>query len=212
MPNRLIWLDFETMGVDPTQCAVIDMSIAWADVSVMLSDKPYTCRYVSNIKKFKISIEDQVKKYKYVVEPETLTFWQEQSSEARKAIKPSSADLKLEEFCWSLIETMNDIGKADYWFTRGNNFDPLILQRIFKSVGKSHIFNEYFTFYKVQDMRTFINAKLDYPHTTNMCPIKDEDFWNKIFVQHDSRWDVLADLMRYQTIIRLENDLDQPQR
>jgi hypothetical protein len=93
-----------------------------------------------------------------------------------------------------------------------NTFDPIILQRLFKVVGKTHLFKEYLRFNRVQDMRSHVNAKLDYPLTTNLTPIQDEDFWKKIFVEHDSQWDVLADLLRYQTILRLENDLEQPKR
>lgn len=210
---KLLWLDFETLGDDVLEpCAAVDMSVIVGNTDKMLSEDPYNCKDILNTKKFKLSVVDQVQNHNFVVQESTMKFWSDVSPEARKHIKPSDSDLTVEEFTVELINYMNKEGKIDYWFTRGNSFDPIILQQLFKVVNKTHLFREYFKYHKVQDMRTHINAKLDYPITTNICPIKDEEFWDKIFVQHDSRWDVLAELLRYQTILRLENDLEQTKR
>ena len=207
---KLLWLDFETFGDDVLEpCAAIDMSVIVGDTDKMLSDNPYTCKDVMLAKKFKLSVSDQVQNYGFVVQESAMRFWQEVSPEARKHIKPTSADLPVDKFIIQFVDYLNGIGKIDYWFSRGNTFDPIILQRLFKVVGKTAVFKEYLRFNRVQDMRSHINAKLDYPLTTNLCPIKDEEFWKEIFVHHDSQWDVLADLLRYQTILRLENDLEQ---
>jgi hypothetical protein len=210
---KIVWLDFETFGDDVLEpCAAIDMAIIVGDTDKMLSDNPYSCKDITLAKKFKLSVADQTAKYNFVVQESTLQFWQNVSPEARKHIKPLDTDLTVEQFTIELIHHMNSIGKIDYWFSRGNTFDPIILQRLFKVVGKTATFKEYFRFNRVQDMRSHINAKLNYPITTNIVPIQDEDFWKSIFVEHDSSWDVLADLLRYQTILRLENDLEQPKR
>lgn len=210
---RLIFIDFETMGDDVLDpCAAVDMSIIVGDTDKMLSDNPYSCKDVVLAKKFKLSVKDQVANYGFTVQDTALKFWQEVSPEARKHVKPSADDLTVEQFINQLITHLNSIGKFDYWFSRGNTFDPIILQRLFKVVGKTYSFKEYFRFNRVQDMRSFINAKMDYPVTTNITPIQDEQFWKSVFIEHDSAWDVLADLLRYQTILRLENDLEQPKR
>jgi hypothetical protein len=210
---KLLWLDFETFGEDVLEpCAAIDMSVIVGNTEKMLSDNPYTCKDVVNAKKFKLSVADQVQNYGFVVQESAMKFWQEVSPEARKHIKPSPTDLKVDQFATQFVDYLNGVGKIDYWFTRGNAFDPIILQRMFKVLDKTAVFKEYLKYHKVQDMRTHINAKLDYPITTNICPIQDEDFWKKVFVEHSSDWDVLADLLRYQTILRLENDLEQPMR
>lgn len=210
---KLLWLDFETFGDDVLEpCAAIDMSVIVGDTDKMLSDKPYTCKDVVLAKKFKLSVSDQVQNYGFVVQESAMKFWQEVSPDARKHIKPSPTDLTVEQFVIDFVDYLNGVGKIDYWLTRGNTFDPIILQRLFKVVGKTALFKEYLRFNRVQDMRSHINAKLDYPITTNICPIQDEEFWKEIFVGHDSKWDVLADLLRYQTILRLENDLEQPTR
>ena len=36
----------------------------------------------------------------------------------------------------------------------------------------------------------------------------NEEKWNKAFKKHDSSWDILADVLRFQQIFRAENDLD----
>ena len=210
---KLLWIDFETFGDDVLEpCAAIDMSVIMGDTDKMLSDNPYTCKDILHAKKFKLSVKDQVQNYGFVVQDSAMKFWEDVDPEARKHIKPSLSDLTVEQFVTEFVNYLNGIGKINYWFTRGNTFDPIILQRLFKVVDKTAVFKEYLRFNRVQDMRSHINAKLDYPLTTNICPIKDEDFWKKIFVHHDSKWDVLADLLRYQTILRLENDLEQPNR
>lgn len=210
---KLIWFDFETMGDDVLEpCAAVDMSIILGDTDKMLSDNPYTCKDVVLAKKFKLSISDQVNNHGFVVQDSAIKFWQKVSPEARKHIKPSSEDLTVDQFINNLLAHLNTMGKFDYWFSRGNTFDPIILQRLFKVVGKTHIFKEYFRFNRVQDMRSHINAKMDFPITTNLTPIKDEVFWKKVFVEHDSAWDVLADLLRVQAIMRAENDMEQVER
>ena len=210
---KLVFIDFETMGADVLDpCAAVDMSIIVGDTDKMLSDNPYSCKDVVLAKKFKLSVKDQVVNYGFVVQDTDLKFWQEVSPEARKHVKPSADDLTVEQFIDQLITHLNSIGKFEYWFSRGNTFDPIILQRLFKVVGKTYTFKEYFRFNRVQDMRSFINAKMEYPVTTNITPIQDEQFWKSVFIEHDSAWDVLADLLRYQTILRLENDLEQPKR
>ena len=210
---KLLWLDFETFGDDVLEpCAAIDMSVIVGDTDKMLSNNPYTCKDVILAKKFKLSVADQVQNYGFAVQDSAMQFWQEVSPEARRHIKPKSNDLTVEEFVIQFVDYLNDIGKIDYWFTRGNTFDPSILQRMFKVLGKTAVFKEYLRFNRVQDMRSHINAKLDYPITTNICPIQDEEFWKGVFVEHDSQWDVLADLLRYQTILRLEHNLEQTMR
>lgn len=206
---KLLWLDFETMGDDILECAAIDMSAIVADTNKMLSDKPYTCDDVVLAKRFKLSIADQVQNYGFTIQASAMKFWEKVPADVRKHIKPLSTDLTVAQFTLEFIDYMNTIGGIDYWFTRGNTFDPIILQRLFKSQGKTTVFKEYLRFNRVQDMRTHINAKLNNPLSTNFAPIKDVAMWKERFKEHDSCWDVLADVLRYQTILRAENDLEQ---
>jgi hypothetical protein len=38
--------------------------------------------------------------------------------------------------------------------------------------------------------------------------VSDEQYWNKTFIKHDSRFDIAADILRLQAISRAENDLE----
>lgn len=205
-------LDFETMSENYADCAVIDMSAIVFDTDKMLSDEPYTCKSIVQVKRFKLSVKEQVKKYEFKISDSTLKFWESQSDDVKAKIKPRSDDLTLEAFTKEFISYLSDNGKIDYWFTRGNVFDGPILYRLFDTQNKVTLLNEYLKFWRIQDTRTYINAKLDFPKVNGFVPIKDEEFWNKVFQAHDSSWDVIADLLRLQTIIRLENDLEQTKR
>ena len=37
----------------------------------------------------------------------------------------------------------------------------------------------------------------------------DEEKWDSVFKAHDSAWDILADVLRLQSITRAENDMEQ---
>jgi len=207
MTKHLI-LDFETMGKVANDCAVIDMSTFVFDTNKMLSDKPYGLQDIDNITKFKLSVKDQVYNYQYVVYKDTIEFWEQQSSEVRQKIQPLKTDLKLSEFVDLFLKYLEN-HKIDYWWSRSNTFDPIILWRIFKSENKNNLLDQHLKYWKVRDIRTFIDAKLDFPKENGFPPLADVNKWNNSFKQHDSSWDVLADVLRFQAIIRAENDLEQ---
>lgn len=54
------FFDAETFGQNPHDCAVIDISGIVVNTDKMLSDKPYTLSSVSEVKRFKLSVKDQV--------------------------------------------------------------------------------------------------------------------------------------------------------
>ena len=207
-----LFFDLETMGRISKDCAIIDCSAFVVDTEKMLSSTPYTTRSIVDVKKFKVSIKDQVDNYGSKVYSDTIAFWESLPEAARKNIKPLKTDLTVEEFTDQFIDYLTDSGKIKYWWARSNTFDPIIIWRIFESVKKLHIFNEYLKFWFVRDVRTYVDAKLDFPKKNGFIPIADEEFWNKVFVEHDSAWDVLADVLRMQAIIRAENDLEQIKR
>ena len=207
-----LFFDFETMGKIVADCAMIDCSVFVADTEKMLSANPYTTKTIIEIKKIKLSVKDQVDNYDWKVYADTLQFWQSLPEEARKHIKPLKTDLRVQEFVDEFTNFLIDSGKIDYWWSRSNTFDPFLIWRLYESQKKSATFNEYLPFWRVRDIRTFIDAKLDFPKKNGFVPIADETFWGKVFVEHDSAWDVLADVLRMQAIIRAENDLEQVQK
>lgn len=206
MRNDLI-IDFETMGKKANTCAVIDCSVMVFSWDKFL-ETPYTTKNIVETKRFKLSVHDQVENYGYTVEQDTLQFWKDQSQEVRAMIAPKKDDLTVAQFVHEFQQFLIDSPAISYWWSRSNTFDPIILWRLFESQGKTAVLDEYLKYWRVRDTRTHIDAKLNFPKVNGFVPIKDEEFWNKVFMQHNSSWDVIADVLRLQTIARVENDLE----
>ena len=200
-------IDFETMGKDAGKCAVIDCSVMVFDFDRFLTN-PYTIASISQTKRFKLSVTDQVKNYGFDIDKSTLQFWEEQSPEVRANIAPKKSDLTVKEFVKQFHEFLIESPKVDYWWSRSNTFDPIILSRLFAAEGKLLHLDEYLKYWRVRDTRTFIDAKLNFPKENSFAPLVDSDKWNKVFKKHDSSWDILADVLRLQQIYRAENDLE----
>lgn len=201
-------IDFETFSKDASECVVIDCSVMFFEWDKCISDNPYSPKNIVDVKRFKLSVKDQIDNYGWVVDKSTVNFWEKQSTTVRKKIVPKKDDLTVNEFTEQFLDELTNQGKIEYWWSRSNTFDPIILQRLFKSQNLLLHLEERLKFWRVRDTRTFIDAKLDFPKKNGFTPIQKEEFWNKIFHEHDSSWDVLADVLRIQAILRAENDLE----
>jgi hypothetical protein len=60
-------LDFETMGTNVYDCAVVDCSFFVFDTDKMLSANPYTTKSIVDIKKSKLSVKKQIDNYGWKV-------------------------------------------------------------------------------------------------------------------------------------------------
>jgi len=204
--------DVETIGQNVHACPIIDIAYTAFTWDRFTSD-PYSFEeLVGSIQTSKLSVEDQIRNYDCSYKKDDLKFWQQQSKEAFDKIKPSKNDLTIPQMSAKLFSYLNDY-KVDYWWTRSNTFDPIILWRIMDKIGEKDLLNEHLKWWRVRDIRTFIDAKFDFTLKKNgFVPVADIDYWNKTFVAHDSTHDVAADVLRLQTIIRAENDLEQIDR
>jgi len=206
MKHHLI-LDFETFGQDVHKCAVIDVSVMVFDWDRFCSDNPYTYKDIELTKRFKLSVKDQTSNYDYEIQKDTIEFWEQQEKEVRTKITPKPDDLTVKEFTDQFLDFLIDGPKIEYWWSRSNTFDPVILERLFKSQGKVKHMQEHLKYWAVRDTRTWIDAKLNFPKTNGFTPVNREE-WDKVFKKHDSSWDILADVLRMQFIDRIENDVD----
>lgn len=206
MKKNLV-LDFETMGVEPSTCAVVDCSVMIFDWDEF-TQNPYGLKDISRTRRFKLNVQEQVKDYGYVIEDSVLDFWSKQSKEVRNRVKPTQHDLTVKEFVSNFHNLVVD-ENIGHWWTRGNAFDPVILTRLFDSQGRKNHLNTYLKYYMVRDMRTYIDAKFNFDTENGFCPIADQQKWDRAFKKHDSSWDVLADVLRLQAIARAENDMEQ---
>lgn len=208
MRNDFI-IDFETFGKDAQSCAVIDCSVMVFNWDKMVSDNPYTTADITKTKRFKLSVMDQVKNCGWTVDRSTVEWWETQDPEVRKHIKATPQDLSVADFCKQFHDFLIESPKIDYWWARSNTFDPIIISRIFQSQNKLLHMEEYLKYWKVRDTRTYIDAKFDFGQKNGFVPISNEERWSQTFKEHDSSWDILADVLRFQAIRRAEHDLEQ---
>jgi hypothetical protein len=120
--------------------------------------------------------------------------------------------LTVADFCDTILHYLRQEGSVDYWWSRGNTFDPIILWRLMWKEGHGPLLDEYLKYNKVRDVRTHIDAKFNYTTRSGFIPVADEKYWESAFVAHDSTHDVAADVLRLQAIHRAENDLEQIER
>jgi hypothetical protein len=211
--NNDLIVDFETMGQDESNCAVIDCAALFFEWKRFTSNKPYSFEeLLGNTKRFKLNVKHQVVEHNYVVEPETIQFWQTTDPETRARIAPQKDDLTVEQFTTQFIDMLASSRKVDYWWSRSNNFDPPIIWRLMRRSKRYHDFNQYVMFHRLRDVRTFIDAKFDFETVNGFVPISDERYWATTFKPHNSQHDVAADVMRLQAITRAENDMEQVTR
>ena len=206
MKNNHFIIDFETFGQDATKCAVINCAYFAFDWNKFSSSNPYTFEeLLDGIQLLKLDVQSQVKELKYEIQPSSLDFWQSLGPEVRKQIKPTKQDISVVLFCDSIIQYIKQ-HNINFWWSRSNTFDPIILMRLFRDVNKEPEMLQYLKYWKVRDIRTFIDAKFDFQLKSNnsFCPYTDVDKWNSIFKNHDSIHDVAADILRLQKIKRVE--------
>jgi hypothetical protein len=211
--NQHFIYDFETLGQDVFEIPMLDCSYVVFDWDRFTSEHPYTLEeLVSIARRDKLEMTHQVREHgaKYV--QRDLDWWLSQGDSAKKVLKPSPTDVRVEVFINNFIDYLKGVGKINYWWSRSNTFDPIILLRWAKVVGRQDEIEQLLKFWLVRDTRTWIDAKLNFPKKNGFCPLSDETYWENTFVKHDSRYDIAADILRLQTIARIENDMEQPAR
>jgi len=201
--------DFETMGKCARKVPAIDCAYT-TFVWERFIEEPYTFEeLVGNVQKVKLDIKQQVSDHGFSYTNDDLQWWMSQPTNVRKNIVPRDNDYSASKFIRHLIEYLRSQEKISHWWSRGNSFDPVVLDHLADTDDKVELLNQYIPFWKVRDVRTWIDAKLNFPSKNGFVPIADANHWEQIFNLHDSAHDVAADILRLQTIHRAENDMEQ---
>lgn len=202
-------LDFETIGQCARKIPAIDCSYT-TFVWDRFLEQPYTFEeLISTIQKSKLDIKHQVEDHGFSYTKEDLQWWMDQAPAVKKNIVPKPDDLSISQFIEKMIDYLRGQPKIDYWWSRANGFDPVILDHLADTVKKDKFLNEYLPYWKVRDTRTFIDAKFNFTTKNGFVPIADTERWEQIFNAHDSTHDVAADILRLQAIHRAEHDMEQ---
>ena len=186
--------DFETLSQDPQKGVVVNMAAMNFTEDRYLPD-PYTYdELVDNANLIKFDVKEQVEKYGRRIEKNSLDWWKEQPAEAKKQLNPSSEDVSIDQLCNFMLVDMK-YEQMQKVFTRGNSFDPVLLDNIFLETGCRKPNN----WWAIRDTRSFIEGftyGTDIRHDFHPQEIQDK------FVTHDARHDIAMDVYRMQYLVR----------
>lgn len=198
-------LDYETIGQDVFNIPVVNCSYYIFDWTRFTSNNPYTFdELINDIQFDKFNVEEQ-HKAGYRVTKDGMKWWKDQSKAALEQVMPSDSDISIVEFTDRFIKYLGQC-KIDRWWSRSNTFDPILLHRNFKDHSSRTLLDKVLPFWKVRDIRTYIDTRYDFKSVhNNFCPIDDQEEWKRIFVEHNSVHDVAADILRLQRIERVIN-------
>jgi hypothetical protein len=204
--------DLETIGANVFVCPVVDVAYTIFEWDRFIED-PYTFEEVAaTVQTQKADVSDQMTNYGCSFNKADVAWWESLPKLARDKLNRTSNDLTAVEFCDTILTYLREERNVDYWWSRGNTFDPVILNRLMLATDRVDTFNQYLKFYKARDVRSHIDAKFNYTTRNGFVPVADEEYWKTAFIAHDSSHDVAADVMRLQTIHRAEHDLEQTAR
>jgi hypothetical protein len=187
--------DFETLTQDTINGVVLSMALLEFDEDRYVTN-PYTYEeLLTNSRMIKFDVEEQVKKYKRTINPDTLRWWGEQSKEAQKVLKPSVEDVSIDKLHAFIVLNIKDPLKLKKTYTRGNTFDCIFLEHIMRATGKPDPFN----WRGIRDTRSMIEGM---SWGTDMDNGYIPEGLAAKFIAHDPRHDIVMDVMRMQELAR----------
>lgn len=199
--------DFETLSQDMFNGVAVECSMTFFEWDRFI-DNPYTLqRIVDEVKTLKISVKDQVRLGRKI-EESTLDFWKGLPKESREILKPLDTDLSLNDFMTEFLSYVNSGPKVSYWWSRSNTFDPIIIESIARQTDAVTLLKKLLPFWRVRDVRTYIDANFDFETKNGFVPVSDQKYWQDNFKEHNSKYDIAADILRLQAIVRLKNGRD----
>ena len=186
--------DFETMSQNAITGVIVNVAALQFD-PVRFEEDPYDfVELVESSMFMKFDVKEQVEKYGRKVEKESLEWWKKQGKEAQKQLAPSELDEPLIELYNMLVKDL-EIGSMKRVWTRGNSFDPVIVDTVFAALGKEKPKN----WWAIRDTRSYIEGLA---YGTNIRhDFMPPDIEGKI-VKHDPRYDIALDVYRMQSIVR----------
>lgn len=180
--------------------AIISIGFLFFDDRVFNQSSSYTYNdLLANSHYMKFDVKEQVEKYNRIVDKSTLQFWKEQPKEVQEMVGPLPNDLPLTR----LVETFDNIDWTSIKrvYTRGNTFDPIILDHVYQSFGLKDQFP--FDWWKVRDTRSLIEGMSWGTDIRNdFIPPEPEGLESKINL-HNPVDDIILDVLRMQYMVQL---------
>ena len=183
--------DYETLSLDRVKGAVLALAAISFDEERFTED-PYSWEeLLETSRMIKFDVTDQVKRYKRVIDKDTLQWWNDQGPEAQKLLKPSIDDRPIDD----LYDFFNEVkpNPIHRVYTRGNTFDPIFTDYLLKDIKKPDIIK----YNLVRDTRSLFEG-MSYGTTIkqNFVP----EGYEEKFIAHDPIHDIAMDIIRFQKL------------
>jgi len=186
-------IDFETLDVVPST-VVINLALLKFDPDRFLREPYLYQELLNNCCYIKFNVEEQVKKYHRTLNKDTLKWWNDQNTIIKAQVLPSNKDVSIDTLNRFLMDNI-DFTSYKNLFSRGTDFDPLILKSVLESCGRKLPVH----WGSIRDTRSFIEGmSFGFPIKNDFIPPGLES----VFMKHDPRHDVAIDVMRMQTVAR----------
>ena len=185
--------DFETLSINKVNGVVVNLAALEYD-STRFKSNPYEfSELVNNCKIIKFDVKDQMKNGR-TTEASVLDWWKSLPKEVSNQILPSSEDRPISELRdW--LTSNYDFNSFKNVFTRGNTFDPIFLEYIFKQFDQQEVHPHW----KIRDTRSYLDGLL---HGTGLNDKFMPSELDIEFRHHDPAHDIALDVMRMQTILK----------
>jgi len=190
--------DFETISTNVHSGAIASVALLKFDLDRLLSLNPYSFEELYDLGIFaKFDIPEQLSTFERIADKSTMEWWKKQPIEVQRSqLQPSADDVSVTELRDIFVDYFSPLGKLKWVFTRGNTFDPVLLDSITEYFQQPRTFGE---FWKIRDTRSFIDG-LSFGSGINDKFIP-KDIEDKI-IPHDPRSDVTVDVMRIQFLLQ----------
>lgn len=205
--------DYETLGVNRLHnVTALEVSFFTFDETRFL-DRPYTFEeIIDDTLTLKMDARQQKEKFHTVHDKDAVDFWTRMDEKIkRRTFLPSKFDLTLEETLDKITKYL-EANRPEYWWSRSNLFDPVILLGQYDQIGQLDKIKEILPYYRVRDVRSFIDGYFGIDADGgNFIPVldpKDEPALLAKFEQHYSKHDVAMDVLRLQMIHRNRHNKD----
>ena len=184
--------DFETLSQNAFNGAVINIAALQFDPARFLENAYEFEELVEECQFIKFDVHEQVMKYGRKVEQSTIDWWKQQSKEAQRQLTPSPVDQSIDVLYDFMVRDLDYENMKAVW-TRGNSFDPVLLDSILIATNKPKFKN----WWAIRDTRSFLDGLL---YGSNIKNSFIPDGLNVVL--HDPRYDISLDVYRMQTVIR----------
>lgn len=187
-----IIFDFETLSVDRVNGVLLSMAVLEFEESRFNSKEQYSyTELLESSRYIKFDVESQVKKYGRQINQDTLKWWGEQSKSAQRQLKPTELDVDIDQAIPFINTHIKK--KLDKVYTRGNTFDPIIIDYIAEQCKQDVPWPHWI----VRDTRSMIEGmSWGIDLRNGFIP----EGLESVFVAHDPQHDIVMDVMRLQTL------------